>query len=175
MAEAEQLLQDMMEQYCKPVSSSVYPDMKKLREVLTLLSDQQKLHILKPKLLHILKQKHPVLTPLRRAAAKNHTEIINTLLSSLQSSADRFRLLMVIVDDEDTPLHTAAFWGNTESVKMILDCLTLDQQIQIMSVQCRGDTAIQLAENDRHTDTVRVLTEYQHRACGESVIIFNNY
>ena len=36
---AEKLLQDMMREYCEQY---VYPDMEKLREVLTKLSDQQK-------------------------------------------------------------------------------------------------------------------------------------
>ena len=146
---AEQLLQDMMRQYCKHWSSSVYPDMDKLREVLTLLSDQQKLHI--------LQQKHSVWrTPLEYAAWRDHTKIISTLLTSLQSSADRLKLLMV---DEDTPLLVTARLGHTESVKMILDCLTADQQIQIMSVQWGGKTAIQYAETSRHTDIARVLRD----------------
>ena len=152
---AEQLLQHMMWQYCE---DGVYPDMNKLREVLTQLSDQQKLHI--------LQQVFSVcMTPLHRAADRDHTEIISTLLTSLQSSSDRLKLL--IVYDEYTPLHSAARCGRTELVKMILDCLTADQQIQIMSVQSiSGMTAIQCAERSRHTDTVRVLREYQHSADG---------
>ena len=151
---AEQLLQDMMTQYCKPWLF-VYPNMKKLSEVLTLLFDQQKLHIL---------QQHysGVRTPLHTAARWGHTEIIRLLLTSLQSSAHRLKLLMV---DEYTPLHTAALIGRRESVKMILECLTADQQIQIMSVQrSGGETAIQWAKINRNTDTVRILTEYRHRA-----------
>ena len=150
---AEKLLQDMMTQYSK--SSSVYPDMKKLREVLTQLSDQQKLHI--------LQQKYSVWgTPLHWAASRDHTEIISTLLTSLQSSANRLQLLMV---REWTPLHYAAYEGHTESVKMILDCLTAHQQIQLMSAQSGvGESAIQCAERRGHTDTVRILREYQQRA-----------
>ena len=149
-----QLLQDMMRQYCKD-RSSVYPDMKKLREVLTQLSDQQKLHI--------LQQKYSGWIPLRHAAYRDHTEIISTLLTSLQSSAYRLKLLMVY--ERYTPLHKAAYWGITASVKMILDCLTTDRQIQLMSVTSwEGETAVQYAESEGHTDTVRVLTEYQHRA-----------
>ena len=65
---------------------------------------------------------------------------------------------------EYTPLHAAAYHGHAKSVKMILDCLTAEQQILIMSVQrCRGETAIQLAERGGHTDTVRVLTECHQR------------
>ena len=151
---AEQLLQDMMTQYCK-WASPVYPDMKKLREVLTLLSDEQKLHI--------LQQKYSGWTPLNHAAASDGTEIISTLLTYAQSSAYRLKLLMV--DKDETPLHLAAHFGHTESVKMILDCLTADQQIQIMSLPGRdGETAIQKAERRRKTDTMRVLREYQHRA-----------
>ena len=153
---AEKLLQGMMTQYTKHWPSSVYPDMKKLREVLTQLSDEQKLHILRQMYLGLR-------TTLYFAAGRGHTEIISTLLTSLQSSADRLKLLMV--SKHSTPLHAAALYGHTESVKMILDCLTADQQIQIMSVQDYwGETAIQWAENWGHTDTVRVLREYQHRA-----------
>ena len=148
-----QLLQDMIEQYSKNI---VYPDIKKLREVLTQLSDEQKLHILQ-------QEYSGLYTPLHCAASRGHTEIISTLLTSLQSSADRLKLLMV---SEYTPLHTAARFGHTDSVKMILDCLTGDQQIQIMSVQSywRGETAIQYAEMFSYADTVRVLREYQQRA-----------
>ena len=152
---AEQLLQKMMTQYCNLWPSSVYPDMDKLRKVLTQLSDQQKLHI--------LQQRYSVFgTPLDYAAVRDHTEIISTLLTSLQSSAYRLKLLMVY---KNTPLHAAAHWGNTESVKMILDCLTADQQIQLMSVQdWDGKTIIQRADHRGQTDTVRVLREYKQRA-----------
>ena len=58
-----------------------------------------------------------------------------------------------------------ALLGHTESVKMILDCLTADQQIQIMSFQGRaGETAIQCAQIRGRTDTLRILREYQQRA-----------
>ena len=178
---AEKLLQYMMTQYCN--WPSVYPDMKKLREVLIQLSDEQKLHILHQKysgsgipldyaanrghteivstLLSSVTQRYSGSTPLVCAAERDHTKMISTLLTSLQSSANRLKLLMV---DKYTPLHYAAFCCHTESVKTILDCLTADQQKQIMSVQRSGKTAIQLAERHRHTDTVRILREYQHRA-----------
>ena len=95
---AEQLLQHMMTQYCVLESSTVYPDMKKLRELLALLSDEQKLHI--------LQQRYSVCgTPLRYAAGRDHKEIISTLLTSLQSSADRLKLLMV--DKSDTTAYSS--------------------------------------------------------------------
>ena len=138
--------------YCDQ-SSPMYPDMDKLREVLTQLSDEQKLQL--------LQQRYLGLRPLYFAAIRDHMEIISKLLTSLQSSAYRLKLLMVY---EHTPLHAAAYHGHTKSVKMILDCLTAEQQILIMSVQrCRGETAIQLAERGGHTDTVRVLTECHQR------------
>ena len=132
----------------------MYPDKKKLREILTQLSDQQKLHL--------LQQEYSAWgTPLNCAAFRDDTEIISTLLTSLQSSAYRLKLLTV---RKHTPLHTAALFGPTESVKMILECLTAHQLIQIISVQADGATAIQIAESEGNTAAVRVLREYQHRA-----------
>ena len=152
---SEKLLQDMMRLYCAGWSSSVYPKMKKLSEVLTHLSDQQKLHILQQVYYS------DWVTPLHQAAWRDHTEIISTLLTSLQSSEDRLKLLMVT---KYTPLHTAAIYSHTKSVKMILDCLTADQQTQLMFVQAYGETALQHAQRKGHTDTVRILREYQQRA-----------
>ena len=156
---AEQLLQHMMRQYCD--YPSVYPDKKKLREVLTQLSDQQKLDILQQK---YSGKGYPFWrSALYCAAVRDDTEIISTLLTSLQSSAYRLKLMMVC--KYSTPLLAAAHDGHTESVKMILDCLTADQQIHIMSVLDLLDkTAIQIAEDMGRTGTVRVLREYQHRA-----------
>ena len=151
---SEKLLQDMMRQYCEQY---VYPDVKMLREVRTQLSDEQKLHI--------LQKEYSGWRPLHCAAASGDTQIISTLLTSLQSSVYRLKLLMV--NKNYTPLHAAARWGNTESVKMILDFLTANQQIQIISVQWGGVTAIQIAEREGQRDIVRVLAEYQHRATKE--------
>ena len=151
---AEKLLQDMMTQYCD-WPSSVYPDMKKLREVLTQLSDGLKLHA--------LQQKYSVKTPLDCAAQRGHTEIIGTLLTSLQSSAYRLKLLTVV--GNWTPLHYAALNGHTDSLKVILNCLTTDHQTQLMSVRSCGDmTAIRWAVSRGRTDTLRVLREYKQKA-----------
>ena len=139
--------------------------MEKWREILTVLTDQQKLQV--------LQQQYPVRRrPLQCAAIRGHTEIISTLLTSLQSSAYRLKLLMVY-DMYYRPLHEAADCGHTESVKMILDCLTPDQQIRMMSVQdcdygntaihIEGETAMQCAERWGQTDTVRMLRPYQQR------------
>ena len=153
----------MMVQYCR-WSSSVCPDMTKLREVLTLLSDEQKLRILQQKRYSVCGTQYSGWTVLECAARRDHTEIISTLLTSLQSSTDRLKLLMAY--ENITPLHEAARRGLTESVKMILDCLTADQQIQLISVRTYSEskTAVQYAKIEQHTDTVRVLKDYQQRA-----------
>ena len=76
---AEKLLQDMMRLYCAGWSSSVYPEMKKLSEVLTHLSDQQKLHILQQVYYS------DWVTPLHQAAWRDHTEIISAHFLHLYS------------------------------------------------------------------------------------------
>ena len=88
-----QLLQRMMTQYCR---SSVYPDMKKLRDLLTQLSDEQKLDILRQKYLW---------TPLHWAAVRDDPEIISTLLQCLPTT---YRLQLLMVDKISTPLHQAS-------------------------------------------------------------------
>ena len=81
---------------------------------------------------------------------------------SLQSE---YRLPQLLMDKCSTPLHTASERGNIESVKVILECLTADQQVQLMSVQDYfGYTAIQIAESKMHTDIATVLTEYEKSA-----------
>ena len=144
-----QLLQRMMTQYCR---SSVYPDMKKLRDLLTQLSDEQKLDILRQKYLW---------TPLHWAAVSDDPEIISTLLQCLPTT---YRLQLLMVDKISTPLHHAAHWDRPESVKVILDCLTADNQIELMSVQWGDETAIQNAEYHGNADVVRILREYWQQA-----------
>ena len=73
----EQFLQDMMTLYCDQ-SSPVYPDMDKLREVLTQLSDEQKLQL--------LQQRYLGLRPLYFAAGRDHSEMISKLLIQTQTT-----------------------------------------------------------------------------------------
>ena len=151
----EKLILYMMKQY-SDIVSPVYPDVNEVKEVLTQLSDEQKLDILEQ--LHL----YTITTPLHCAAYRNHPEIITTLLMSLQTEN---RLPQLLMDKCSTPLHTASERGNIESVKMILDCLTADQQIQLMSVQdYLGYTAIQCAKRRGHTYIATVLTEYEKSA-----------
>ena len=75
---SEQLLQDMMTQYC---FDGVYPYIEKLTEALTQLSDQQKLHILQL-------QKYSVWTPLHWAAGRGHTAHYSHLYSPQQTDSN---------------------------------------------------------------------------------------
>ena len=150
----EKLILDTMKKYCDIISPE-YPDVNEVKEVLTQLSDEQKLDILEQ--LHL----YTITTPLHCAAYRNHPGIITTLLMSLQSE---YRLPQLLMDKCSTPLHTASERGNIESVKVILDCLTADQQVQLMYVQCEGETAIQCAERRGLTYIATVLTEYEKSA-----------
>ena len=110
---------------------------------------------------NMMKEKYPAEDP--------DVETLRKVLTPL-SDQQRFDTLQLFYPDCGyspgwIPLQWAARWGHTEIVKMILDCLTADQQIQLMSAQdYEGETAIQLAERYRNTDTQRVLREYRHRA-----------
>lgn len=71
---------------------------------------------------------------------------------------------MKLLLSSNKPLHDAALDGKTESVEMILECLTADQQLQIMSVQQNDKTPIQLAQNRGRTATAVLLRTYQYLA-----------
>ena len=81
-------------------------------------------------------------TLLTTAARKGHTELCVTLLSSLPS-ADRLKPILV---DNYTVLHSAARMGYKGTVSGILNCLTADQQLQLLFTQnIFGDTALHKA------------------------------
>ena len=91
-------------------------------------------------------------TVLTRAAYRGHTELCVTLLSSLPP-ADRLKLIRV---NKRTALHRAAYWGYTYTVSGILNCLTAEQQLQLLFTQdFRGDTALHKAVQFGHTETVK--------------------
>ena len=95
-------------------------------------------------------------TVLRVAAYRGHTELYVTLLSSLPP-ADRLKLILV---NKYTALHTAACWGYTETVSGIMDCLTADQQLQLLCTQnSDGDTALHDAARLENTETVKALLD----------------
>ena len=94
-------------------------------------------------------------TVLTLAAGRGHRELCVTLLSSLPP-ADRLKLILV---NKYTALHWAAYWGRTETVSGILNCLTADQQIQLLFTQDGyGNTALHYAAQVR-TETVKTLLD----------------
>ena len=93
---------------------------------------------------------------LKVAAVRGHTELCVTLLSSLPP-ADRLKLILV---NKYTALHWAAHWGDTETVSGILNCLTAEQQLQLLFTQdSGGDTALHNAALWGHTETVKTLLD----------------
>ena len=144
-------LKDMMREY---VRGSEYPDIEKLRELLSKVIDEQKLNILQQS------KSEEDNTALHEAAYRDDAEMITTILSSIQFS-DRLKPLMMKDIMQDTPLHLAALEGHTESVKAILDSLTADQQMQLLTEEDEdGKTAEEMASGE----TADVLSEYKNRA-----------
>ena len=130
-------------------------DIGKLRELLSKVTDEQKLNILQ-------QTKDGLdMTALDEAAYRDDAEMITTILSSLQSS-DRLDLLMMRDDVMCIPLHLAASEGHIESVKAILNSLTADQQMLLLTVQggCHGETAVETTSGK----TADILSEYKNRA-----------
>ena len=99
------------------IRSEYHPDMEKLRELLSKVTDQQKLDILQQ-----TKSSWTDRTALHVAAYRDDAEVITTILSSIQSE-DRLKLLMMTNYWKCTPLHIAARRGVSESLKSILSSL----------------------------------------------------
>ena len=132
-----------------------HPDTEKLRELLSKLTDEQKLDILQQT------KSEKDRTALHVATFRDDAEMITTILSSLQSS-DRLKLVMIEDYHSCTPLHVAAQRGHTESVKAMLNSLTADQQMQLLTVEDlrHGKTAVEMTSGE----TADVLSEYKNRA-----------
>ena len=148
---------DMMREFVR--RSKYHPDMEKLRELLSKVTDEQKLNILQQ-----TKNRWGI-TALCEAAWIDDAEMITTILSSLQSS-DRLKVLMMIDNWMLTPLHTAAIGNMTESVKAILNSLTAVQQIQLLTAEGGrlGKTAVEMAAGE----TADVLIRYSMNAIRET-------
>ena len=144
-------LKGMMRDYVK---ESEYQDMEELRELLSKVTDEQKLEILQQT------KNERDRTALHEAAWRDDAEMITTILSSLQSP-DRLKLLMMRDNMKRTPLHEAASEDHTESVKAILDSLTEDQQMQLLTAEDlrHGETAVEMASGE----TADVLSEYKNK------------
>ena len=136
-------------------NSEYHPDIEKLRDFLSKVTDEQKLKILQQT------KNRWGMTALHEAADRGDVEMITTILSSLQSS-DRLKLLMMKDYWMFTPLHAAAWRGHTESVKAILNSLTADQQMQLLTEEdgWLRETAVEKASGE----TADVLSEYKNRA-----------
>ena len=136
-------------------NSEYHPDIEKLRDLLSKVTDEQKLNILQQT------KSEKDRTALHAAERIADAEVITTILSSLQSS-DRLKLLMMKDYWMFTPLHAAAWRGHTESVKAILNSLTADQQMQLLTEEdgWLRETAVEKASGE----TADVLSEYKNRA-----------
>ena len=149
---AEQL-ENMISVYGR--RSEYHPDKEKLRDLLSKVTDEQKLNILQQT--KIGRDR----TALHEAAYRDDVEMIAIILSSLQSE-DRLKLLMMRIE-RCTPLHAAAVWGgHKESVKAVLNSLTADQQMQLLAVEGGrvGQTAVERASGE----TADVLSVYKNNA-----------
>ena len=138
-------------------SSEYHRDTEKMRELLSKLTDGQKL-----KILQCTKSQQDEYA-LHVAAYRDDAEMITIILSSLDSP---YRLDPLIKKDfiKLTPLHMAARGGHTESVKAILNSLTADQQIRLLGLLPEqdgyGKTAVMMVSGE----TADVLSEYKNKA-----------
>ena len=130
-------LDEMLAVYVKECerSSNYLPNMVKLRELLSDVTNEQRMIVLLGGC---------GMSALHWAAYRNHPEMITTILSSLNSS-EKFNILTAEVYRHRTPLHVAAQWGSAESVDAILNSLKSKQQLQLLKVQKDGETAIEMA------------------------------
>ena len=135
-------------------SYEYHPDIEKLRDLLSKVTNERKLNILQQT------KSESGVTVLHIAADRGDAEMIKTILSSLQSE-DRLKLLMMRDVMKRTPLHRAASEGDTESVKALLNSLTADQQIHLLPEEdVYGKTAVEMASGE----TADLLFEYKNRA-----------
>ena len=136
----------MIVQYCQP--DALYVDEDHLRWFLAQIPDD-------PLRLEVLKREYGERTPLHWATRQNHYNMIRIMLESLPH-VDRLTLLKV---RKWTPLHDAARWNNAEAVRAILDCLTPEQQQELMRDE-DGETAAGVAARMRARDVLPILQEY---------------
>ena len=107
--------------------SEYHPDIEKLRDLLSKVTDGQKLNIL-----HQTKSEVDGMTALHKAAQRGHADVLKTILSS---HSDKLKLHRTKDYMKRTPLHEAVVSDQTESVKAILDSLRADEQLQLLKEQ----------------------------------------
>lgn len=129
-----------------------YPDIEDLRRSLHYLSDDESM---------LLLNKYESL--LRKAAWRDHHQIISTILSSLTQHR-RLEALSLCNKLGRAPLHQAAWRGKAGSVKTILSHLTQEQQMKILSMRDSTDlTPADCASLSGNEETKRLLREYEQK------------
>ena len=136
-----------------------HPDIETLRELLSKVTDEQKLNILQQTKSDLGR------TALHEAVYRTDAAMLTTVLPSLQSS-ERLKLFMMKDGNDCTILHAAVSIGHTYSVKAILNSLTTDQQMQLLTVEGGryGATAVEIASGE----TADVLIRYSMNAIRET-------
>ena len=125
----------------------IYPDIERLKNLLSQVSYAQRCELLSS-----IRGDEVLI----EAARLGKTELCVTLLSSLPQ-ADRLKLKPV---DELRAFHFAALWRYTETILGILNCLTAEQQLQLLCAQdSDGNTALHDAARWGHTETVKTLLD----------------
>ena len=143
---AEDELRERLTKFCK----GSFPDTENVKNLLTKVSESLRCELLSSITDSV---SHTVLT---RAAYRGHTELCVTLLSSLPP-ADRLKLILI---DKPIALHWAAYRGYIETVSGIMDCLTADQQPQLLFTQdIKGVTALHWAASKGHTEAVKTMLD----------------
>ena len=116
---AKRNLKHALKRYVR--ESEYHPDIEKLRDRLSKVTDEQKLNILQ----QTKSEGHS--TALHVAAYRGDAEMITTILSFLKPS-DKLKVLYVKDYFGRTPHHTALAGEHKESMKAILVSLTADIQ-----------------------------------------------
>ena len=139
----------MIVQYCQP--DALYPHEDHLSRFLAQIPED---HLR----LEVIMRQYGERTPLHWATRQNHYNMIRIMLESLPH-VDRLTLLKV---RKWTPLHDAARWNNAEAVRAIMDCLTPEQQGELLNMPDEdGETASDVAVRMRARDVLPILQVFQ--------------
>ena len=134
------------------ITSSLVPNISQLKHLLSQVSNKQRMSILSKVYTNYWR-------PLHRAAFKGDTDIIEAILSCLQST-DRIKLAS-ISGGRDTPLQIAISFANIDSVKAILVWLRCDEQILLLNTKeiSRQITAFLTAVRTGHVELTKTILD----------------